>query len=128
MDSYKDVLRLDAFQRLITSIQMLAESMLARWCEIDGSNHPEVFMLELIKPGFRNTAYIAATNPQFSELGKTLWKVVKTHLFDTFRPIKEEDFNTVAYETVEACAKVFFSDFQTDWLKRFFPNGDVKPE
>ena len=130
MDSYNDVVRLDAFNTLSNAILVVRSDMVRKWREVDGSNHPEVFKLELIKPGFMNTAHCAAVcfNARFPELGKALWKVVKTHLFDTFSPTKEEDFYTVASETVEACAKVFFSDFQTDWLKRYFPNGAAKPE
>ena len=130
MDSYNDVLRLDAFNTLSKAIVGLRYDMVRKWREVDGNTHPEVFKLELIKPRFRNTAHCAAAyfDPQFPELGKTLWKVVKTHLFDTFSPTKEEDFYKVAYETAEACAKVFFSDFQAVWLKRYFPNGATKPE
>ena len=130
MDSYNDVVRLDAFARFSKAIVALRDNMVKKWCEVDGDTHPEVFKLELIKPSSQRSAESTTWSfcGEFPELGKALWKVVKTHFFDTFSPTKEEDFYTVAYETFETCAKVFFSDFQTDWLKRYFPNVDAKPE
>ena len=134
LERYYNVMRIDAFAEVLRRIVKLRDDLLLEWKNVQGDKcSKEAFQLQLLLPWYRGPnseiVYLfGSASTDLREVGEAMWKVIESNFFDNFKPTKEEDFDTVAYETAEACAKLLFGAIETDYLKRFFPNGDAKPE
>ena len=134
LERYYNVMRLDALAEVMREIVKLRDDLLTEWKDVQGDRcSKEAFQLQLLLPWYRRPTHslvylFDSANTDLREVGEAMWKVIESNFFDNFKPTKEEDFYKVAYETAEACAKLLFGAIETDYLKRFFPNGDAKPE